>query len=288
MTNKFMLPEKTLFVTETGLYAEFDPIIRFLLKRWKKSIIKIGNNDDTWDKLTTLNHQLQSENVVVFFDHHYAFDAFPVTLALGQTLTKVACALVPYAVHLDMSVDPDGYPALRYRIRTRIFRHMINSIQKANPNIHVLPVVREFELGNPRLRAIADNDFSGANTKYLKTFLRLFNQSPAGLACILSPMGGIAFPDKPVLSSKIYRSVEMVQSKGRQLPFYFVSAYPKLRAYYHYFAPLLTQHTFVVQGPFSLPNKNFDEATAIVTEQLQQLRQTGGFIQPDYSRIEHK
>jgi hypothetical protein len=52
-----------------------------------------------------------------------------------------------------------------------------------------------------------------------------------------------------MLHPQIYRSMEMVQPRqGHSMPFYFVSAYPRLRGHYHYLAPLLTRHTFVARG----------------------------------------
>jgi hypothetical protein len=188
-----------------------------------------------------------------------------------------------------MGVDPEGLPSLRYRLRTLAFQWLIRNVQNSNPNIHILSVAREFELENPRLKAILDRRFSGLNTKYLKKFSQLFTRYERGLACILSPTAGIAFPGKATLHPQIYRSMEMVQSKqGHSLPFYFVSAYPQLQAHYHYLAPLLTRHTFVARGPFYLPVGNYEQAEVVVSKHMGLLRQAAHFSTPDYSRIEHK
>jgi hypothetical protein len=280
---------KTPPITEADLYAEFDTITRPLLKYWKNRIIELGDQHTTLATIADINQRLRAQNVVVFFDHHYAFDAIPVTLALGQYLKNVTGALIPYAVHLDMGVNREGLPSLRYRLRTLAFHWLIKNIQRANPTIKILPVAREFELDTPRLKAIADCQFPGSNVKYLKTFIRMFADHNAGWLCILSPMAGIAFPEKPALHPQIYRSIELVQAgRGQLLTFYFVSAYPRLHAHHHYMAPLLTKHIFVARGPFNLPVGNYEEAQVVATTHLQQLRQAGQFTALDYSRISQK
>lgn len=284
-----MASEKSLLITETALYRGFGRFHRSLLTRWKDYIVEIGDPSTTLSTTADLNQRLRSDNAVIFFDHHYAFDAIPVALILGQLLKQVAYALIPYAVHLDMGVHPTGRPSLRYRIRTRAFHWLIKNIQKANPNIRILSVVREFELNNPRLKAIVDAQFSGANTRYLKSFHQLFTQYQAGLISILSPMAGIAFPDRPALNPQIYRLMEIVQRRrANPLAFYLVSAYPRLQAQYHYLAPLLTRHRFVARGPFYLPSGNYDQAQTELAGQLHHLRRAADFSPPDYSRIQHK
>ena len=284
-----MIQDKASPITETTLYAGFNGISRRLLGYWKNSIVKIGDNETTLSTIADINDRLLSGNVITFFDHHYAFDALPVGLVLGRVIKNAIGALIPYAVHLDMGVDPDGLPAFRYRLRTAAFRWLTQNVQKANPNIHIVAVAREFELENPRLRAILDQRFAGVNTKYLKKFSQSFARFQQGLVCIVSPTAGIAFPEKATLHPQIYRSMEMVQSKqGHSLPFYFVSAYPQLQAHYHYLAPLLTKHTFVARGPFYLPVGNYEQAQIVVDKHLNLLRRAAHFSRPDYSRIEHK
>ena len=284
-----MIQEKRSPITETTLYAEFNGISRRLLGYWKNSIVKIGDKETTLSTIADINDRLLTGNVITFFDHHYAFDALPVGLVLGQVIKNATGALIPYAVHLDMGVDPKGLPSFRYRLRTAAFKWLTKNVQKANPNIHIVSVAREFELENPRLRAILDQRFSGVNTKYLKKFSHSFARYERGLVCIVSPTAGIAFPGKATLHPQIYRSMEMVQSRqGHSLPFYFVSAYPRLQAHYHYLAPLLTRHTFVARGPFYLPVGNYEQAQVVVDKHLNLLRQAARFTPPDYARIEHK
>lgn len=284
-----MPQQQILPITEAGLYAGFNRITRTLLKYWKDHIIEIGDQQRTFSTIAKINHHLQSQNVVVFFDHHYAFDAIPASLALGQTLQHVIGALIPYAVHLDMGVDPEGEASLRYQLRTLAFHRLIQNIQKTNPTIHFWPVVREFELETPKLREIVDSDYEGANTTYLKSFTRLFTNHSSGQVCILSPMSGIAFPEKPTLHPQVYRSMEIVQRKyGQLLPFYFVGAYPKLDAHFHYVAPLLTRHTIVVRGPFNLPIGDYGQAYDVVSTYLDEIREVAEFTPPDYSRISRK
>ena len=284
-----MLLQKTPLITEANLYAGFNSIIRTLLKYWKDRLIEIGDHQTTHSTIANINQHLLTHNVVIFFDHHYAFDAIPASLTLGQTLHSVSGALIPYAVHLDMGVNPQGLPSFRYWLRTQAFSHLIKNIRKANPTIHFYSIVREFELENPKLKAIVDSQYPGSNTKYIKRFTQLFTRHRSGYVCILSPMAGIAFPEKPPLHRQVYRSMEIVQEKsGQLLPFYFVGAYPRLSAHYHYFAPLLSKHTIVVRGPFNLPIGDYEQAYAEVATYLGQLRQAAQFTPPDYSRISRK
>lgn len=284
-----MLHTNAPAITEANIYTGFNRITRILLRYWKDRIIAIGDRETTLSTIADVNHHLLMGNVVVFFDHHYAFDAIPASLALGQLLHNVTGALIPYAVHLDMGVSPEGEPSFRYRLRTLAFRKLINNIQKTNPNIYFFPVVREFELETPKLREMVDDQSLGANTQYLKTFSQLFTRYEVGQVCILSPMAGIAFPEKPPLHPTVYRSMVMVQDKlGQQLPFYLVGAYPRLEAHYSYVAPLLSRHTIVVQGPFYLPLADYEQAIGVVSTYLQKLRQAAGFVAPDYSRITRK
>jgi hypothetical protein len=275
-------------ITEAQLYAGFNRVTRPLLKYWKDHIVEIGDST-TLSTADRINHELLSKNVVIFFDHHYAFDALPVALVLGQLLKHVTRALIPYAVHLDMGVNQVGLPSLRYRLRTLAFKWLIDNIQMANSNIHIMPVVREFELNQPRLKAIADSQFSGANTSYLRIFTQSFSHHKKGLVSILSPMAGLALPEKPALHPQIFRLMKMVQARQKQsLPFFFVSAYPKLQTHYHYLAPLLTKHTFVARGPLEFPTGSYEQARVIVANHIRQLRQAAQFTSPDYTRIEHK
>lgn len=284
-----MINENIIPISEAGLYAGFDNLTRSLLTFWRNRIVKVGLHDKTGATTADINQRLLSDNAVIFFDHHYAFDALPVAFVLGRVLKRVTQVLVPYAVHLDMGVDPEGLPSLRYKLRTRAFQWLINNIKKTNSNIHVLAVAREFELNNPRLKAIVDRRFPGTNTKYVKRFTRMFSTQKKGLICLLSPTAGIAFPEKPGLHPQVYRLMDMVQSKREKpLAFYFVSAYPKLQAYHNYAAPLLTRHNFVAQGPFTLPHSNYEQALEIVSNQIQMLRRTAQFSLPDYSKIKHK
>jgi hypothetical protein len=108
-----MIQEKRSPITETTLYAGFNGISRRLLGYWKNSIVKIGDKETTLSTIADINDRLLRGNVITFFDHHYAFDALPVGLVLGQVIKNATGALIPYAVHLDMGVDPDGLPSLR-------------------------------------------------------------------------------------------------------------------------------------------------------------------------------
>ncbi|MFP4396278.1 MAG: hypothetical protein ACLFTI_13560 [Anaerolineales bacterium] len=276
-------------ITETNLYAGFGRVTRHALKFWKNHIVKIAARRDTVSTLGEINQDLLTHNVVIFFDHHYAFDALPAALTLGHTLDNITAALIPYAVHLDMGVDQEGLPSKRYRLRTKAFQWLTDNIHKSNHDIRFLPVAREFEMETPRLRAIVDENFSGVNLQYLRSLVQFFDPQQVGRVCILSPMAGLALPGKPALHPQLYRSMKLVQTRWNQtLPFYLVGAYTRLKKEFHYFAPLLTKHTFVANGPFTLPTDDFKVASQVIAKHLEQLRAAANFIPPDYSRISRK
>ena len=281
--------EDVKHITETNLYAGFSKITRHALKFWKNHIIKVGARRDTVSTLGEINRNLLTRNVVIFFDHHYAFDALPAALTLGHALDNITAALIPYAVHLDMGVDQEGLPSKRYRLRTKAFQWLTRNIHKSNHDVRFLPVAREFEMETPRLRAIVDDKFPGANLQYLKALVQFLDPQQVGRVCILSPMAGLALPGKPALHPQLYKSMKLVQTRWDQtLPFYLVGAYTRLKKDFHYFAPLLTKHTFVAEGPFTLPTDSYEAASEMITKHLEKLRAAADFIPPDYSRISRK
>lgn len=233
-----------------------------------------------------MNDDLKSNNVIVFFDHHYAFDAIPLGLALAQHIEFASGIIIPFSVHLEMGVGREGGPSLRYYFRTLAFKWFVGNIRKENSSIQFFPVVREFEKESPRLCKIVDERFSGVNTVYLKSFLREFGNNTSGTVCFLTPFSGIGFPDKPLLHAQLYRSVDLVQAKcGRRSPIYILGAYPSWKAYAHYYAPLLTEHNIVMRGPFELPQKDYQGAFEIMRSEMLQLRQEGEFVPPEYDKI---
>lgn len=276
-------------ITESDIYAGFAPIPRMILKFWKGQAVRIDSRPATQAALSALDTHLAAGDAVVFIDHHYAFDALPLALGLGKALHHVKGVLIPYAAHLDMKVDPEGYPSQRYRLRTWSFHQLMRGIQGGAPGVRFLPIGRDFELANPRLKAILDRMHQGVNTRYLKTLADWCPKHPTGHVIMLAPMAGLALPDKPVLHPQLYRSLELAQSRFDQpLPFYFVGAYPRWNVYISYFAPLLVRHVVVAQDRFSLPWGDYEAACDTVAERLAALREAAGFTPPDYSRIKHK
>jgi len=276
-------------ISERDLYRGFNPLAGAVLRWWKRWAVQVDPRPGTQGALRSLDTHLTVGNAVVFIDHHYAFDALPLALGLGGVLKQVHDVLIPYAAHLDMRVDPQGFPSLRYRLRTWAFHKLVQGIERGAPGVRFLPIARDFELANPRLSAILDQMHQGVNTRYLRALVEMFTQHPAGYALMLAPMAGLALPQKPVLHPQLYRSLEMVRSRYEAaLPFYFVGAYPRWNVHINYFAPLLARHLLVALDRFELPRGDYDRATAAVAEQLRTLRQSAGFMEPDYSRIKHK
>lgn len=276
-------------IREADIYAGFDWFSRFLLVRWKDEIISVASGGETPVALAALDASLLTTNAVVFIDHHYAFDALPIGLGLAKVLKHVTGAMIPYAAHLDMRLDPQGFPSWRYRLRTRAWRWLVTGIQVGARTVSFLPVAREFELNNPRLKAVVDRLFDHSNTRYLKAVLDLFASRSTGQMWFLAPMAGLALPGRAVLNPQLYRSVNLVQARSRAaLPFFMVGAYPRWDVHRNYFAPLLARHSIVARGPFTLPAGDYNAARATLDAELAALRKQAGFTPPDYRRIKHK
>lgn len=275
-------------MVEADIYRGFDLLSRGVLKGWKDAVARVAAEPATDAALAALNAQLMAGNAVTLIDHHYAFDALPLALGLAGRLTQAEGVIIPYAAHLDMRLDPQGYPSQRYRLRTWAFRRLVRGIRRGAPGIEFLPIAREFELNNPRLKAIVDRDFDNANTRYLKALVRMFTANRSGQLCFMAPMAGLALPGRALLNPNLYRSLDLVQSRARALPFFFIGAYPRWNVTRNYFAPLLARHRIVARGPFSLPGRDYDAALAVIGQELAALRGQARFEPPDYARIKHK
>lgn len=280
---------ETSYVREEDLYAEFGWLTRNVLISWKNYIITYNNLEATQAVVDEMNEYLLTGNAIVLFDHHYAFDALPLGLALGKHIKNVTGVVVPYAVHLDMGVGREGEFSLHYRLRTKAFHWFVGNIARGNQNIQFLPVEREFERDTPRLAKIVDENFLGINTRYLKTLIREFTETPAGQICFMTPFSGIGFPDKPLLHPNLYRSIDLLSSKSEEpIPIYLLGAYPSWRAFSSYYAPLMTQHMIDMRGPFNLPKKDYQAALGVMTDELTKLREMANFSPPDYDQILNK
>jgi len=276
----------TTYLNEADVYNGFSSLTKKSLLNWKSRVVRYDDYPTLSAAFDRMNQSLQSSNAIVFFDHHYAFDAIPLGLALAQHIQYASGIIIPFSVHLEMGVGRDGGPSVRYFFRTMAFKWFVGGIAKSNPSIQFFPVVRDFEKDTPRLNKIVDERFSGVNTVYLKTFLREFAENPSGKVCFLTPFSGIGFPDKPLLHKQLYRSVDLVQAKcGRRIPIFILGAYPSWEAYAHYYAPLMTEHNIVMRGPFELPQKDYQAAFDIMQSEMMTLRQAGNFVPPEYDRI---
>lgn len=270
----------------TNIYAGFNPLTQKALAFWGNRIITYGKDEVFQNVIDDINHELVENNLVLFFDHHYAFDALPLGVALGNHIDRTATIIIPYAVHLDMGLGREGERSLRYWIRTRAFHWFLERIIKENPQIQFFPVVREFELETPRLKKVVDEKYDGINTVYLRTFIRRFSENPSGEVCFLTPFSGIGFPGKPVLHPQLYRSIKLVMAKtNHKVSFYITGAYPEWGAYQSYLAPLFMEHRIYLRGPFELPIQEYQEASRVLENELIQLRKTAEFIPPDYSKL---
>lgn len=276
-------------LAENDVYRGFDPLSRTGLRLWKNLVVRLSVDPRTTSALASVDASLQTGNAVIFIDHHYAFDALPIALGLAKRLRMVDAVMLPYAAHLDMGLDPAGLPSWRYRLRTRAWHWLMHGIRGGAASVQFLPIAREFELNNPRLKVVVDARYNHANTTYLKALVQMFAGSQTGQLCFLAPMAGLALPSRAPLNPQLYRSMDLVQKKAATaVPFFFVGAYPHWEVQRHYFAPLLARHRIVARGPFVLPRDHYDDALSTVAAELAALREQAHFTPPDYSRIKHK
>lgn len=276
-------------ISVENIYGAFHPIIRFILKLWNRKLTKVAQNTETQTTIAHLNEHLKKGNAIIFFDHHYAFDALPVGLTLGELLKNAKKALIPYAIHLDLGVDGTGTPSRRYKIRTRLFKWLISKVQKSNPNIRIMPVARKFEISNDNMKSLMGNEYRISNVDYQKTFINSFKENENGFVCILSPIAGLAFPHKPILHTRMYALLENLQKElPYQLPFFYVSAYPRLKKKWHYHYPMLARHDFFARDSFHLPHDNYEAANSLMKSKVTQLRKDANFELLDYEVIKNK
>ncbi|MEM8527316.1 MAG: hypothetical protein AAGG68_21930 [Bacteroidota bacterium] len=276
-------------ISVDNIYGAFHPIIRGILKFWNRKLTRVSQDDVTAETVKKLNQQLQTGNAIVFFDHHYAFDALPIGLTLGELLNCAKKALIPYAVHLDLGVDGAGQPSRRYRLRTKLFQWLIDRIQTSNPNIQIMPVARKFELQNERMKEMLGTDYRISNLDYHQNFIQSFKENESGFLCILSPIAGIAFPHKPILHERLYVLLEKLRAElPKELPLYYVSAYPRLKKEWHYHFPMLMRHDFLARGSFHLPYGDYEAANELMRSEVKKLRATANFELLNYEIIKNK
>ncbi len=284
-----MLAQDAGYLREDDLYKGFSVLSRNIILRWRNYVVDYGDLQKIKSKFEQMKDHLASNNLIVLFDHHYAFDALPLGLGLARFAENVSSVIIPYAVHLDMGIGREGEPSLRYFLRSKLFKWFIDDIRKPNPSIRFFPVVREFERDNPRLFQIVEQEFSGINSTYLKSLVRQFRGVNSGQVCFLTPFSGIGFPEKPLLHPQLYRSIDLVQAKcERDFPLFIAGAYPSWRAYSNYLAPLLTKHLIVLRGPFYLPRQDYEAAYRVIESEITEIRRAADFAPPDYKLILNK
>ncbi len=241
-------------LVENDVYRGFHPIPRWVLRVWKDLVVRLSEDDGTSAALEVIDTRLQTGNVVIFIDHHYAFDALPIALGLAKRLRQVDAVMLPYASHLDMRLDPEGYPSWRYRLRTWAWHWLVGGIRRGAPTVQFLPIAREFELNNPRLKAIVDDRYGHANTTYLKALVQMFSGHETGQVCFLAPTAGLALPTRAPLNPQLYRSMDLVQKAGQYGdPVLLRRRTPRWEVQRHYFSPLLARHQIVARGPSFCP-----------------------------------
>lgn len=259
---------------------------RAILQVWLGRLAFTPELEHTQQTLDKMRHDATTRNIIVFFDHHYAFDAFPAAFELAGHLQNIHTVHMPYAVHLDMHRNKRGWLTPKYVFRSWAFKRLKNQVAESELNIVMKPVKRQFESDQPTLSRVADTIAPGCNLAYIKHLLAKFPEPQTGQMLLLAPMGGIAFPGKDLLDPTIYNILQKVQKKaGVSYPVYTIGGYPA-----HYRWPLITPHGFYATGPIEFETDTPHQlALSMVTQEINALRQIAGFTQPsDYSRLASK
>ena len=66
------------------VYSGFNWLGRKVLSTWENKTVLIKDNTNFHAVVEDINARLMDENFILFFDHHYAFDALPLGLGLGS------------------------------------------------------------------------------------------------------------------------------------------------------------------------------------------------------------
>lgn len=279
-------------LTEEQIFAGFPLLVRLAIQQWRNTIPVNNGDETTLFAIEHLNSQLAQGDAIVFFDHHYAFDPVPAGIYLSHLLTNLRHVMVPYAIFLEMGVDPTGEQSNKFWIRSKAFQYFVHGVTRHNPSIKFYPLTRTFERETPTLWKLINerDDINGtANIEYMKTFSTMFREEQPGNVTFMAPMAGIAFPDKPMLHPELFRLLQRVLKKRKtDLPFYLVGAYPTFDAYLNYAAPLLTPHHFAARGPFNLSAADYVESQHMLEQEVRLLRRKVGFEQPDYELLKQK
>ena len=258
------------------------------VRAWSRHLVDPMSLDQESEKtLGQLDRDLASRSVITLFDHHYAFDAWPAAITLDRRLRNLERALVPYAAHLDLGVDPRGRRSLRYALRTRLFHATMKRLRRGFPGLEVVPVVRSFERDNPRLRTRLRGRERACNLHYARRLRACFGAA-AGSLILISPMGGLAMPGRPWLSPQVFRALRPGLS---QASVYAIGAYPKRRrgaTLQRDSWPLLTPHRVVASGRLDLRDLDLDEGSERVGQAILELRSRAGFQAPAVNLLAEK
>jgi len=187
--------ENTL--NEQYILEKLSPPLRVMLWAWSRLFLQISKDQDTQRSLQSLNETILENKAVVFFDHHFPFDAIPAALSISKSLTTTKEVLAPYASYLEMGVTNEGKKNLYFQLRSAFFTWVKNKISNDEDRITLLPVVRSFEYRNPQMREIVKQRFRQSNVEYVSSLNEFFlDGKDSGKVCFLAPMAGLAKHDR--------------------------------------------------------------------------------------------
>lgn len=263
-------------VTEQYVLERFPQPIRTLFWSWLQWLVRMSPDATTQQALQDIDTDLKQKNLLLFFDHQFAFDVVPTAMGLARHLENIERVLAPYAAYLELGVNDKGTKQGYHQWRSKMFTWARDRLQADPEMVQLMPVVRHFEARNPSMRAAVAQAHAESNTRWSQAVHDFFLDGPeAGSVCFLAPMAGLAKPDRPSLRASLYTTLNQVQQvSGQSVPFYIAGAYPHrlLPGLKPQSLPPAHRHTAYALGPFELPRDNYDQALNVVSEALHQLR----------------
>jgi len=248
------------------------PFARRLLQTWTRNAVSKLDSQSLTDT-QALDQLLPSENVVALFVHPDRYDGFVHAAFFLNHLKNLRYFQAAFAGHLFTATNDHGdwtIPAYLRTASTRAFSNNTNSSR-----LHLSPVVRPFELKNPKIFDIVRQILPGTNRRFwnqakntalLPPDSLVPNATRPGFLLHLAASAGISFKDRPHLHHHLYDKLNLLQQATSPLRVCFVGAFlqnPKSFLAQHF--PLFAQYQLVVRLSELLP-ENYPEALELTNK----------------------
>lgn len=263
------------YLSLSEVKEQFPLPLQWLYSLWSRVLVHMSQDEETQSALQSVQQELLTTNVAVFFLHDYTLDPFPVAAALLREARNLQHIVAPYAILSQLGVSPEGEETAYFRRRARWLMGMKQRLE-ATGKIHLFPVIREFEKNNPFLSAlIQERGYSTVNREYFRGFNQWMREKPSGSALFIAPHAGLSKPGRSVLHRDVYGPLDKVQQRLEQgLPTYVVFDQPVAPFGIEALTervPGVVWNKIYFSGPEYLPTNDYPAA-------LQQMQQREGLI----------